>query len=148
MVNVEISWFYKGNISSVFVLYPFRVCCSHLSSLTNAIELFYSRRSTTIKLLQKWKTYFSKWYSEIGKLVRYLLHVKKHPMKSLLSVRLSICPSVHPSQSFLKIRSLVFFDIVHDDSWPWHLVTDKARFFDLWSEFGTKGPKSSPKWGL
>ena len=45
-------------------------------------------------------------------------------MKSLSSVG----PSVHPSLNFLKIESLVFSDIVHDDSWPWYLVTDGARF--------------------
>ena len=44
------------------------------------------------------------------------------------SVRLSVSPSLRPSLSFLKIGSLVFSDIVHDDSWPWYLVTDKARF--------------------
>ena len=43
-------------------------------------------------------------------------------------VRLSVCPSVRASLSFLKIGSLVFSDIVHDDSWPWHLVTDGAWF--------------------
>ena len=49
------------------------------------------------------------------------------------SVRLSICPSVHrsvrPSVSFLKILSLVFSDIVHDDNWLWYLVVDEARCF-------------------
>ena len=41
-----------------------------------------------------------------------------------LSVSLSLCPSLN----FPKIGSLVFSDIVHDDSWPWYLVTDKAIF--------------------
>ena len=50
--------------------------------------------------------------------------VGQHPMKSLLFV----CPSVCPSLTFLKIGSLVFSDIVHDDSWPWHLVTDEPDF--------------------
>ena len=39
-------------------------------------------------------------------------------------VRLSVCQSL----IFLKIGSLVFSDIVHDDSRPWSLVTDGARF--------------------
>ena len=43
--------------------------------------------------------------------------VWQRPMKSLLLMN---------SLSFLKIRSLVFSDILHDDSWPWYLVT--ARF--------------------
>ena len=38
--------------------------------------------------------------------------VGQRPMKSLSSV----CPSVRPSLSFLKIGSLVSFDILHDDS--------------------------------
>ena len=37
--------------------------------------------------------------------------VRQRPMKSLSSVRLCL------SLNFLKIESLVFFDIVHDDSW-------------------------------
>ena len=51
--------------------------------------------------------------------------------------------SVRTSQNFLKIGSLVFSDIVHDDNWPWYLVTDEARFLkkNFWR------PKSGPKWG-
>ena len=30
---------------------------------------------------------------------------------------------------FLKIESLVFSDIVHDDSWPQYLLTEGGRFF-------------------
>ena len=63
-----------------------------------------------------------------------------------LSICPSMCPSVRPSLSFLKIRSLVFSDIVHDDSWSWYLVTDwarflkkkigpKTRFFSIFSSF-------------
>ena len=48
-------------------------------------------------------------------------------MKSLSSVCLS------------AIGSLVFSDIVHDDSWRWYLVTDGARF--LKKKFG--GPNLS-----
>ena len=36
--------------------------------------------------------------------------------------------SVRPSLSFLKNGALVFSNIVHDDSWPWYLLTDEARF--------------------
>ena len=45
-----------------------------------------------------------------------------------LAICLSVHPSVQPSLSFLKIRSVIFNDIVHDDSWPWYLETDKVRF--------------------
>ena len=45
-------------------------------------------------------------------------------MKSLcLPVCLSVCLSIHPALSFLKIRSLVFSDVVDDNSWPWYLVS-------------------------
>ena len=40
-----------------------------------------------------------------------------------------VCLSICPSLSFLKMGTLVFTDIVvHDDCWPWYLVTDEARF--------------------
>ena len=45
-------------------------------------------------------------------------------MKSLSSVY----SSVRPSLSFLKIGSLVFSDIAHDDNLPWYLVTGEPRF--------------------
>ena len=31
---------------------------------------------------------------------------------------------------FLKIGSLVFSDIVHDDNWTWNLLTDEAGFWN------------------
>ena len=66
-----------------------------------------------------------------------------------LFVRLSVCPSVRASLSFLKIGSLVFSDIVHDDSWSWHLVTDGAWFLKKKKKKLTaKGPKSGPKLGF
>ena len=60
----------------------------------------------------------------------------------------SVYPSVHPSLSFFKIGSLVFSGIVHDDSWSWHLLTDRATFLKkkTWqAEFGPNGPKLGPK---
>ena len=42
--------------------------------------------------------------------------------------RPSVRPSVRPRLSFLKIGLFVFSDIIHDDIWPWYLVTDEARF--------------------
>ena len=40
----------------------------------------------------------------------------QRPMKSLSSVYLSVRLSVRPSLNFFKMGSLVFSDIVHDDS--------------------------------
>ena len=56
----------------------------------------------------------------------WTLDVSRTAPCEITLVRLSVCPSVLPSLSFLKIGSLVFSDIVHDDSWPWYLVA--ARF--------------------
>ena len=42
--------------------------------------------------------------------------VEQRPMKSLSSVCVSVRPSIRPAISFLKIGSLVFSDIVRDDS--------------------------------
>ena len=45
------------------------------------------------------------------------------------------------------IGSLVFSDIVHNDSWSWYL----ARFLKKKKrqpEFGPSRPKSGPKWGF
>ena len=66
--------------------------------------------------------------------------VGQRPMKSLSSVCQSICPSLRPLLSYLKIRLLVFSDILHDDSWPWYLVTDEAGF----SKKGFGGPNLDP----
>ena len=44
-----------------------------------------------------------------------------------LSVHLSVRPFVRLSLTFLKIGSLDFPDIVHNDSWSWYLSTYKAR---------------------
>ena len=60
----------------------------------------------------------------LKKLVGCSTLVGQRPMKSHSSVCLSVCPSL----SFVKIGSLVFSDIVHDDNWPWYLVTDGIRF--------------------
>ena len=70
-------------------------------------------------------------------------------MKSLLFICLSIHLCISQSLNFLKIRTLVFSDIVDDDSWPWYLVTDKARLLKkrFWCpEFWPNLPKSVPKW--
>ena len=50
--------------------------------------------------------------------------VEQRPMKSSSSA----CLFVRPTLIFLKIRSLVFPDIVHDKSSPKNLVTEIVRF--------------------
>ena len=70
------------------------------------------------------------WRHEVFSLNHFwtLTLVRQRLMKSLLSICLSVCPSVCTSLTFLKIGSLVYSHIVHDDSWPWHLVTDSQIF--------------------
>ena len=60
----------------------------------------------------------------------------------------------HPSfrlsvfHCFLKIGSLFFSDIVHDDSWPWYLATDETKFLEksfCGPNLPPKCPKSVPK---
>ena len=55
---------------------------------------------------------FSREYIYFGR----LRLVGQCPMKSLSSVYLSLCLTVRLSLNFLKIGSLVFSDVVHDDS--------------------------------
>ena len=56
-------------------------------------------------------------------------------------------PFARPSLNFLNIGSLVLFNILHDNSWPWYLVTDKARFL-MKKKIGPNGPQSDPKLGF
>ena len=72
-------------------------------------------------------------YFRLFGIVDHSVSVIQRTMKSLSSVclsRLSNRQSVRPSLNFLKIWSLVFSAIVHDDSWTWYLVTNKARFLE------------------
>ena len=54
-------------------------------------------------------------------------------------VCLSVCPSARPSVrsslSCSKTGSLVFLDIIHDDSWPWYQV---AQISAKWAKIGSK----------
>ena len=89
--------------------------------------------------------------------------VGQRPMKSLSSVWTSICPSirpsirpsvrssfrlsvrrfVRPSLSFLTIGSLVFSGIVHNDSWPWSIISNGWR-----SQIFEKKKKKKKNYGL
>ena len=58
----------------------------------------------------------------------WMLDISQTVSYEITLVSLSVCLSVRPSLNFLKTGSLVFCDIVHDDSWSWYLVTDETRF--------------------
>ena len=80
------------------------------------------------------KWYFVRWEIILWVVSYYVrpfghsMFVGQHPMESLLSVCPPVCPSIHSSLSFLKIGLVGFSDIAHDYNYPWHLVTDWARF--------------------
>ena len=75
------------------------------------------------------------------------------PVKSLLSVhlsvRLSVCPSIRPSvlQFGISLRngSLVFSDFLHDGKYLKYLKTDKALFSSK-IHFCPNLDKKGPKW--
>ena len=85
--------------------------------------------------------FIASWCFDVEFLDYWTLNVSRTASYEITIVLLS----VRPSLSFLKIGSLVFSDILHDDSWPWYLVTDEARFLKKknWQpEFEWKsGPK-------
>ena len=72
-------------------------------------------------------------------------------LSARLSVCLSICQSARLSiNKFFQDWIISFFsDIVHDDSWPWYLVTDEAIFLNKtfwWLKFWSNRPKLGQKW--
>ena len=83
------------------------------------------------------------------------LDVGQRPLKSLSSDCSTVRLSIRPPQNFLKIGSLVFSDVVRDDSWPWYLVTDEAillkkilaaRIWAQWAEIRVENEVFSFPW--
>ena len=60
----------------------------------------------------------------------WTLDVSRTTFFEITFVCLSIFPTICPSfTKFSQVWIIGFFpDIVHDDSWPWYLVTGKVRF--------------------
>ena len=76
--------------------------------------------------------------------------VQQRHMKWFLSICLSVLclpllPSVCSSLIFLKIGSVLFSDVVQDDSWLWSLVTEESKF--LKKELADQ-TKSGARWGF
>ena len=73
----------------------------------------------------------------------WTLDVSRTASYEITLVRQYVCLSV----SFLKIASLIFSDIGHDDSWIRYLVTDEARFLkkNLAARICAKWTKIGPK---
>ena len=88
--------------------------------------------------------FIASWCLHVEFLDNWTLDVSRTASYEIIIVFLS----VRPSRSFLKIGSLVFSDILHDDSWPWYLVTDETRFLGKKNKFAARiwvkiGPKTS-----
>ena len=82
----------------------------------------------------------------LWKHVRGSTLIGQSPIKSLSSFCLSVHLSVRPSLNFLKIGSSAFSDIVHDDSWPWYPVTDRAKFLKK-KKLAARILANGTKWG-
>ena len=54
----------------------------------------------------------------------WTLNVSQRASCEITLVRLSVCPSLKISQDWM----ISFFWFLHDDTLPWYLVTDEARF--------------------
>ena len=86
---------------------------------------------------------FSCWTVDISQTASYEITLAER------SVCLYVFPSVRLSLNILMIGSLVFSDIVHDDSWQWRLVTDGARFLkkklaaQIWAKWTKIRPKTA-----
>ena len=95
------------------------------SAIKLCIKKFYvSISSNSLKVFCEWlyeKTNFNSLLDPVSLEYNFLGSVLWNHFQSVgLSDSLSL--------SFLKVGSLVFSGIVHDDSWPWFLATDDARF--------------------
>ena len=59
----------------------------------------------------------------------WMLHFSQTASYEIILISQFVCLSLSPSVTkFSKDVSLVFSDIVLNDSWPWYLVTHRARF--------------------
>ena len=140
-INITINGFLKK--SKLFIMFALNISGRTLFTPWN-FRYFVFHLETVIYYIFKEFIYsfILFWALEVSRTASYEITV----------VRLSVCPSVRPSVrlsvrpslSFLKIESLVFSDIVHNDSWAWDLLTDGARFLkNNWRpKFGPNGTKS------
>ena len=136
---------------AVFSHFWQRLSYSTLISIVFCLNIFLSKYPFEIIILH---CFFIAFFFEVFSICFWTLNVSWTASYGITLVCLSLCGSVclsvFPSLSFLKIGSVVFSDIVHVDSWPWHLVTDRARFLKKnWQpEFGPNWRKSGPKLGF
>ena len=77
-----------------------------------------------------YKLFCEMFFTSLSQDIFRKLHVSGTASYEITLVHLCICQSVCLSLSFFKIGSLVFSNIVHDDSWPGYPLTDRARFLN------------------
>ena len=123
------------------IFHEWYIYCSFLSFIEGLIAL-HTRFSADVKLCPIISRYRKRKVCKYKSLIwLWTLDVSRTASYEITLVRLSVRPSVRPSLSFLKIGLLLFSDIVHDDSWPWYLATDGAKFLrkKIWRpEFGSE----------
>ena len=87
------------------------------------------------------QTQLSSAFYEYSMILCSLLDARRELTESheITLVCLSVCPSARPSVrsslSCSKTGSLVFLDIIHDDSWPWYQA---AQISAKWAKIGSK----------
>ena len=79
------------------------------------------------KLLDLSRLSFKNHFKYMGTSISIIILVLHIHSESILKWLSSVCPSFGPSLCFLKIRSLVLFDIVQDYNCLWYLLTYEAR---------------------
>ena len=106
---------------------------------------------TTFTQHEEFQISISLWvqFSEPVAKIYWTLDVSRTACYEITLVHLpSVSPSVCSSLRFLKIGSLVFSDIVHDDSWSWYLVTHEVRLLKkklaarIWATRTKIGPET------
>ena len=98
------------------------------TNMPNGMPIFQLGMPTCQKMCLFFKHSSYEMLKEISILYYWMLSVSPTASYEITLIRLSVCLSCRQSQSFLKIGSLFFSDIVHDDNWLRYLVTDGARF--------------------
>ena len=123
------------------------------TNMPNGMPIFQLGMPTCQKMCLFFKHSSYEMLKEISILYYWMLSVSPTASYEITLIRLSVCLSCRQSQSFLKIGSLFFSDVIHDDSWLRYLVTDGARFLKkkkkFWRpEFMPNGSKSCLKLGF
>ena len=86
------------------------------TNMPNGMPIFQLGMPTCQKMCLFFKHSSYEMLKEISILYYWMLSVSPTASYEITLIRLSVCLSCRQSQSFLKIGSLFFSDIIHDDS--------------------------------